>query len=128
MEYNRYCQYKCKPATMTVGSECVRLDAMETQKTFEFDGNGDANSGILGAASNESTSWGNEMSTRAASQQEEQQSLEAAQSLKESIHYDVQAVIENRLRAEARAKADLAAADRAATEAAKADGVGRFGA
>merc|ERR1719213_1512175 len=125
---------------MTVGSECVRLDAMDTQKTFEFDGNGDSNSGILGAASNESTSWGNEMSTRAASQQEEHQSLEAAQSLKESIHYDVQAVIENRLRAEtasamarasaaeARAKADLAAADRAATDAAKADGVGRYSA
>jgi len=140
MDYNRYCQYKCKPATMTTGSECVRLDAMETQKTFEFDGNGDANSGILGAASNESTSWGNEIATQRASQQEEQESLEAAQRLKGEIHYDVQAVIENRLRAEtasamarasaaeARAKADLAAADRAATEAAKADGVGRFGA
>lgn len=140
MDYARYCQYKCKPTTMTVGSTCVRLDALETQQTFEFDGNGDANSGILSAASNESTSWGNTVASRAASEQEEQTSMEAAQNLKETIHYDVQAVMENRLRAEtasamarasaaeARAKADLAAADRAAADAAKADGVGRFSA
>jgi len=140
MDYQRYCQYKCKPSTMTTGSSCVRLDALETQKTFEFDGNGDANSGVLAAASNESTSWGSQMASQETREQEERTSMQAAQDMKESIHYDVQAVMENRLRAEtasamarasaaeARAKADLAAADRAATDAAKADGVGRYSA
>jgi len=141
MDYARYCQYKCKPSSEITGTMCTRLDAMETQQTFEFDGNGNANSAIYGASDTGGPSgWSEEIESHREAETTEVANMEAAQALKEHVTYDVQKVIENKLRAEtassmarasaaeARAKADLAAADRAATEASEANGVGRFSA
>jgi hypothetical protein len=138
MDYSRYCQYKCKPATETVGSSCIRLDALDTAKTFELDGNGDANSNIYAPAATGGTTWGESIESSQQQATQQAQAMETAQAQAAatgSINYDLQDVIENRLRAEtasamarataaeARAKADLAAADRAAEEAQKAENV-----
>jgi len=138
MDYSRYCQYKCKPSSETMGSSCIRLDALDTAKTFELDGNGDANSNIYAAATSGGTSWGDDIASSREQATQQAQAMETAQAQAAatgSIDYDLQDVIENRLRAEtasamarataaeARAKADLAAADRAAEEAQKAENV-----
>merc|ERR1719324_1205569 len=121
-----------------MGSSCIRLDALDTAKTFELDGNGDANSNIYAAATSGGTSWGDDIATsrqQATQQAEAMETAQAQAAATGSINYDLQDVIENRLRAEtasamarataaeARAKADLAAADRAAEEAQKAENV-----
>lgn len=141
VDYARFCQYKCKPSSMTVGTMCTRLDAVETRNSFEFDGNGNPNSAIYEASSsNNSTGWGDSATRNAQSRVEEQQAMESAQSMSADVHYDVEKVLESRLRAEtassmgraaaaeARAKADVAAAERAALEARKAESVGALGA
>jgi hypothetical protein len=105
-----------------------------------LDGNGDANSGIYAAASNTTTTWGNTIEENKEAANQEAQAMETAKATADAkIGYDVQEVITNRMRAEtasamarataaeARAKADLAAADRAAGEASKAENVQKFG-
>merc|ERR1719487_2659335 len=141
MDYARYCQYKCKPSSETVGSSCIRLDALDTAKTFELDGNGDANSNIYAPAAEGGTTWGESIESSQQEASNQAQAMETAQAQAAatgSINYDLQDVIENRLRAEtasamarataaeARAKADLAAADRAAEQAQKAENVNRY--
>lgn len=142
MDYTRYCQYKCKPATSSVGSMCIRLDARETLSSASTDGNGNPNSPIFGPADTRPTGWADAAASADANRQAAAASADAAQTLSEAgntkVRYDVQQVMQNRLRAEAaasvsrasaaeaRAKADLAAADRAATEAQKQEAVMAF--
>merc|ERR1719487_3148037 len=118
MDYSRYCQYKCKPSSETMGSSCIRLDALDTAKTFELDGNGDANSNIYAAATSGGTSWGEDIASSRQQATQQAQAMETAQAQAAatgSIDYDLQDVIENRLRAET-ASAQQAAV-RAAGEA-----------
>merc|ERR1719199_864993 len=97
MDYSRYCQYKCKPATETVGSSCIRLDALDTAKTFELDGNGDANSNIYAPAETGGTTWGQSIESSQQQATQQAQAMETAQAQAAaagSINYDLQDVIE----------------------------------
>lgn len=144
MDYSRYCQYKCRPSSVTVGTLCIRLDAEESAATFVLDGNGDADAAderglpVLGPLVPEPVQWEQHNLEAAAAQVAEEEKLAAASSLKASIHYDVQEVMTNRVNAEAaaavarasaseaRAKADVAAASRSAQAAQQAEAVGVF--
>merc|ERR1719439_295334 len=79
MDYSRYCQYKCKPSSETVGSSCIRLDALDTAKTFELDGNGDANSNIYAPAETGGTTWGESIESSQQQATQQAQAMETAQ-------------------------------------------------
>lgn len=124
MDYDRYCQYKCRPETKTIGTICEPLSSDATASTFNLDGNGNANVAVFAPLSNEDTSWapgaggggaggggggGGGPSTDKATFNIKQQ----AANVKEKTVYDMRKVISERLRTEAAANTARAAASEA---------------
>jgi len=118
MDYQRFCQYLCRPATKTVGTVCFKLDSEDIAYAFNFDGNGNADSAAFKAFGDGEEWWG--VGSRSSSSKSREQAYEnakAASSTKASVDYDMRKVISERTRSEAASNIARAAAAEAHVKA-----------
>lgn len=119
MDYQRFCAYKCKPSTISIGTLCIRLPAAEAVKTVDESGNGNSDVNIFAPAINEAQSWGQDGGgvSSASSAEEEAKKAEQAKEVSEHVEYDRRKIMEERFRAEAGADMSRASAAEARTKA-----------
>lgn len=111
MDYQRYCQYLCRPATKTIGTVCFRLDSSDIAYAFNLDGNGNGDSAAFKAMGDEEEWWG--VGSRATSAQNRataEENAAKAATTNATVDYDMRKVISNRMRTEAASNIARAAA------------------
>jgi len=124
MDYSRYCNYKCRPSGMTVGTLCEPLGAKEIEGVFNMDGNGNDETSAFIPMDSSETGWGSASSgasaaTARASAEASATTARMASSVKEHVKYDMRKVIMERYRAEAAANIARASAEEAWSQANK---------
>lgn len=117
MDYSRFCQYKCKPSTLTVGTLCIQLTVHEIEKTVEETGNGNNEVNIYTPVSEEEVDWGSASEEAAEERAEEEERKQEVKDLNAHVVYDIRKILNEKARAEAGADMSQAAAAEARIKA-----------
>lgn len=120
MDYQRFCAYKCKPSTMTPGTLCIRLPALEAAQTVDESGNGNADVNIFAPVIKGKQGWGQDDgggAAAASSAESDEAKAAKAKEVAEHVEYDRRKIISEKYRAEAGADMARAAAAEARAKA-----------
>mmetsp|Transcript_52005 Transcript_52005/g.114084 ORF Transcript_52005/g.114084 Transcript_52005/m.114084 type:complete len:447 (+) Transcript_52005:155-1495(+) len=115
VDSQRFCFYKCRPLSGTVGAKCLRLNIMERQAVTRPSGNGGSADGFAfgPAMSANETTFGAQAEERTQSRVANQQAADQVGASHDQAVFDIRKSITNRLRAEAAAEYARASATEA---------------